>query len=147
MNKECTSPYFRPHAKVPNQKYCSSIDCQRERRRIWQKSKRSNDDDYKKDQIDAQNVWLRRNPGYWKEYRKNNPGYTERNRKLQKIRNLKAKHRLKVQNTKIEKIAKMDEYEQKKVKLSGYYTLYPIHADKIAKMDAILVKIDVITTD
>jgi hypothetical protein len=147
MNKDCTSPYFHPHVKVPNQNYCSSIDCQRERRRIWQKSKRSNDDDYKKDQIDAQNVWLRRNPGYWKEYRKNNPGYTERNRRLQKIRNLRAKHRLKVRNSKIEKIAKMDEYEQKKAMLSGYYTLYPINVDKIAKMDAILVKIDVITMD
>ena len=73
--------------------------------------------------------------------------YTERNRRLQKIRNLRAKHRLKIQNAKIEEIAKMDEYKQKNVMLSGYYTLYPINVGKIAKMDAILVKIEVITTD
>ena len=147
MNKDCTSPYFHPHVKVPNQKYCSSIDCQRLRRRIWQRSKRSNDDDYKMNQIESQNTWIKKNPGYWKKYRKNNPDYTERNRRLQKIRNLRAKHRLKVQNSEFEDIAKMDEYEQKKAMLSGYYTLYPIHIDKIAKMDAILVKIDVITAD
>ena len=41
----------------------------------------------------------------------------------------------------------MDEYDQKNNLLSGYYTLYPIHVDKIAKMDAILVKIEVIPKD
>jgi hypothetical protein len=107
--------------------------------------KRSNDEDYKKNQIAAQNTWAKKNPDYWRKYRENNPHYKERNRKLQKIRNLRAKHRLKLQNAKKEKIAKMDEYEGKNELISGYYTLYPVHVGQIAKMDAILVKIDLIT--
>ena len=43
------------------------------------------------------------------------------------------------------KIAKMDEYEGKNGLISGYYALYPIHIDRIAKMDGMLVKIEIIT--
>ena len=107
--------------------------------------KRSNDEDYKKNQTAAQKVWAKKNPDYWRKYRENNPHYTERNRKLQKIRNLKAKHRLKLQTAKKEKIAKMDEYEGKNELISGYYTLYPIHVDRFAKMDGMLVKIEIIS--
>ena len=107
--------------------------------------KRSNDEDYKKNQTAAQNTWTEKNPDYWRKYRENNPHYAERNRQLQKIRNLRAKHRLKIQNAKIDEIAKMDEYEKKNDLISGYYTIYPIHVDRFAKMDGMLVKIDVIT--
>ena len=74
----------------------------------------------------------------------NNPEYAERNRNLQKIRNLRYQHRLKLKNGKLDKIAKMDAYEKNYQLLSGYYTLYPILVDRIAKMDGMLVKIDVI---
>ena len=143
-NKDCISPYFRPHPKVLNQQFCSNPECQKVRRRIWQK-KRSNDEDYKINQTAAQKAWVKKNHDYWRKYRENHPHYTERNRKLQKIRNLRAKHRSKLQHAKKEKIAKMNEYEDKNDLISGYYTLYPIHVDRFAKMDAMLVKIEVIT--
>ena len=144
-NKDCVKPYFLPHAKVPNQQYCSNPDCQKARRRDWQRRKRASiDDDYKDNQERAQETWVKNNPNYWKNYREKNPEYAERNRSLQKIRNLRYRHRLKFENGKLDKIAKMDAYGQQKQILTGYYTLYPILIDPIAKMDGVLVKIDVI---
>jgi hypothetical protein len=144
-NKDCASPYFNPHFKVPNQQFCSNPECQKARRRIWQNKKRFNDKDYKKNQAAAQKAWAKNNPDYWKKYRDNNPHYTERNRKLQKIRNLRSNNQLKQPTFNIDKIAKMDGYMGKNVLISGYYNLYPIHNDGFAKMNGMIVKIEIIT--
>ena len=122
------SPYFYPHAKVPNQKYCSSIDCQRFRRRLWQRSKRSNDDDYKKNQIESQNTWTKKNPGYWKAYRYKNPAKAARNSTLQNIRNRRRRTKIGVEST---LIAKMDVSNNTSVGLFGPFLMVPM----IAKMD------------
>ncbi len=45
---------FLPLPQVPNQAYCSKPDCQKERRRQWQKSKRQSDPDYRDNQSRAQ---------------------------------------------------------------------------------------------
>ena len=46
---------------------------------------------YNASQKISQKEWVRANPGYWKQYRRNNPEKAERNRILQAIRNRKAR--------------------------------------------------------
>ena len=140
----CQSP-FRPHPKVPIQKYCSSETCQKARRRKWQKQKMQSDEDYKKNQREALSAWRKNNLGYWRRYRTNHPAYVEKNRMLQKKRNAKIRQRSKRQGGRVDRIAKMDELEQRNALGSGYYMLYPVALGQIAKMDEMLVKIDVIS--
>ena len=49
MSRQCKAcgKSFQPHQKVPDQQYCSSTICQRERRRLWQQEKRRLDADYR----------------------------------------------------------------------------------------------------
>jgi len=81
---------FKPRPQIPQQSYCSSPDCQRERRRQWQRDKLQSDPDYQDNQARAQQAWSLRNPDYWREYRASHPKYVERNRALQQERNAKA---------------------------------------------------------
>ena len=73
--------------KVKKHEYCNKKKCQRARNKKWQKQKIENDEIYRKDQKEAQEVWLNNNPDYWKDYRRKNLKYTERNRKKQRKRN------------------------------------------------------------
>ncbi len=66
---------FTPAPQVPNQAYCSKPDCQKERRRQWQKSKLQSDPDYRDNQSRAQKAWTDRNPEYWRNHRLNRPDY------------------------------------------------------------------------
>ncbi|MDD2467074.1 MAG: hypothetical protein PHI97_24025 [Desulfobulbus sp.] len=52
-----------------NQQYCNRADCQRARKREWQRNKRASDPDYRQNQIDCQKRWRERHPGYWQDYR------------------------------------------------------------------------------
>lgn len=89
MTKQCKAcgTAFQPHPKVQNQTYCSSPECQRERRRRWQQKKRRDDADYRDNDARASKAWATENPKYWKRYRDENPAYAERNRNLQQQRN------------------------------------------------------------
>lgn len=144
MCKNCRSP-FRPHIKVPGQKYCSKRECQKARRKHWQKIKLQEDDDYKKNKASAQKNWASKNPQYWKDYRKNHSGYVERNNALQKKRNLRSRGCSFHAQSKADVIAKMDELTQPFRLVSGYYVLVPVAVEKIAKMDEMLVRIEIIT--
>ena len=42
----CCGENFQPHHKVPNQTYCSSPECQKERRQGWDRKKQKSDPDY-----------------------------------------------------------------------------------------------------
>jgi hypothetical protein len=66
---------FTPAPQVTNQAYCSKPDCQKERRRQWQKSKLQSDPDYRDNQSRAQKAWTDRNPDYWRQHRQNSPDY------------------------------------------------------------------------
>jgi hypothetical protein len=123
--KHCQSP-FRPHYKVPDQKYCSSRTCQKARRREWQKQKLQEDDAYKENQRDAQLAWQKKNPDYWRNYRNKHPDYVERNRRMQKKRNYNSRHGRNSHDAKEQMIAKMDEIIEKSNVNSVYYRLYPI---------------------
>jgi hypothetical protein len=80
---------FTPRPQNPNQKYCTTSECQRERRRSWQQQKRRDDADYRDNDVRASKGWATENPEYWKQYRDENPAYAERNRNLQQQRNRK----------------------------------------------------------
>ena len=135
-NKQCVacSQQFQPRPQVPHQSYCSAPDCQRERRRQWQRLKLQADPDYQNNQSRAQQAWCQRNPNYWREYREANPQYVERNRALQQGRNAKAS---------APSIAKMDASIPQIPLPSGIYRLSLVKGDGIAKMDAWTVEITV----
>lgn len=81
----CSQP-FEPRPQVPGQSYCSSPNCQRARKRQWQRAKLQSDSDYRINQRAAQHAWSQRNQGYWRDYRDARPEHTQRNRELQRRR-------------------------------------------------------------
>ena len=60
--------------RSPKQEYCNRADCQRARKREWQRKKRATDPDYRQNQNDCQKRWRERHPEYWREYRKKKQG-------------------------------------------------------------------------
>ena len=131
--------------KVKKHEYCNKKKCQRARNRKWQKQKIENDEIYRKDQKEAQEVWLNNNPDYWKDYRRKNLKYTERNRKKQRKRN--QIQRAESATKPISKpIAKMDALTHENKIISGKYELVPVRPDMIAKMDALIVEINTISS-
>jgi hypothetical protein len=128
---------FRPRPQVPNQTYCPLPKCQRKRRQRWEQTKRQTDPDYRDNQSRAQQAWLERNPDYYSKYRDDHLNSTERNRKLQQRRN---------QNRQDAPIAKMDVSAQAFPLPSGRYHLTPVANDGIAKMDAWIVEITVLSS-
>jgi len=126
-----------PHPAVRHQRYCSDPECQKTRKRKWQKEKLANDSDYRANQAEAQRQWRSRNTDYWKRYRRRNPAYTERNRMGQRERNRRRQSG--------SEIAKMDELKGKPVIPSGRYRLVPFCDLGIAKMDELIVELGVIS--
>jgi len=90
--KHCGKAFF-PCASVPHQQYCSNHECQRARKRIWQKQKLGKDPDYCENQNASQKAWRARHTEYMREYRKRSPGYAERNRSQQRERNNRLRNR------------------------------------------------------
>jgi len=128
--------WFDPDPRVPHQRYCSRAPCQKVRRRLWQREKLQTDEDYRRNQADAQRSWRESHPDYWRTYRQWHPGYRERNRRLQRERNhVRRRH----------PIAKMDALALQTHVTSGTYQLVPYDPGGIAKMDALIVKIDLIS--
>jgi hypothetical protein len=127
MNEEiqCAAPHckrlFTPDPRAKNQRYCGYKDCQRTRKRKWQKEKLQSDPDYKANQRDCQKDWHQRHPHYYKKYRQDHPDYCQRNTLLQGYR-----------NSKLRVIAKMDEFKPAPIKDPRAFYLLPL----IAKMDA-----------
>ena len=88
MTRHCTycGKPFEPGPQVPDQTYCSARDCQRARKRQWQRAKLQSDPDYQINQRAAQKAWSQRNQDYWRNYRDTRPEYAQRNRKQQRSR-------------------------------------------------------------
>lgn len=87
--KRCIScdTYFQIRTQVPNQTYCSSPACQRERRQAWQRHKLQIDPDHCDNKSRAQQTWTQKNPDYWRKYRESHPEYVNRNQSMQRERN------------------------------------------------------------
>lgn len=132
---------FKPNPRVPKQQYCSNPECQKARKREWQKRKLDEDEEYRQNQRDAQKRWRRKNPDYWKEYRKKNQEYTNRNKEQQAVRNNKRKMNV---NNPGQPIAKMDMKVDSNIIISGTYKMFPVTSSEVAKMDPIFVKIEMI---
>jgi hypothetical protein len=62
-----------PRRNVAAQRYCSKPECQRQRRRRWQRQKLSEDPDYRANQAAAQRRWRAGHPQYWRGYRQRHP--------------------------------------------------------------------------
>ena len=82
----CCGKPFAPRPQAPDQAFCSSPDCQRARKRQWQRAKLQSDPDYRSNQRAAQQAWTQRNPDYWRDYRAAKPEYEQRNREQQRLR-------------------------------------------------------------
>ncbi|MCJ9672769.1 hypothetical protein [Neorhizobium sp. SHOUNA12B] len=126
---------FLPRAQAPHQRYCAEPMCQRERRRLWQQTKRRSDPDYLQNQAQAQRAWSQRNPAYWSVYRESHPEYAARNRMDQRGRNAKRS------NT---GVAKMDASSAAPFLNGGLYELRPLEGLGFAKMVAWTVQITVL---
>lgn len=72
----CCGQPFEPRPQVPDQAFCSAPDCQRARKRQWQRDKLQSDPDYRSNQHAAQRAWTQRNQDYWRARREtgNNSG-------------------------------------------------------------------------
>jgi hypothetical protein len=140
-----------PPFRNPHQKYCKAHKCQNKRKSLWQKKKIDSDPDYKANQKLSGSSWNENNPGYYKKYRQKNKRYTEKNRIKQRERNKRRRSKLKETNanTSIYSVAKMDALSIINAINSGKYKLVPISGSDpmIAKMDAFIVQLAVITND
>lgn len=120
----CAKP-FVPRSQSPHQTYCPEPDCQRERRRLWQKAKRISDPDYLENQLQAQRAWNGRNPDYWRAYRADHPAYVATNRLKQRTRNDQGA---------MSPVAKMDASAAAIPLQDGLYTLTLLDPVGVAKM-------------
>lgn len=138
MSNQCEAcgRLFTPRPQTPHQAYCSSPECQRERRRRWQQAKRRDDPDYRDNDSRSGKAWAAAHPDYWKRYRYGNPAYADRNRNLQQKRNQKIRP---------QEIANEDVSRQSNSPPSGRYRLVLISEDGIANGDAWIVEIAVLS--
>ena len=138
-SKQCAGcgKAFHPRPQTPKQSYCSSPECQRERRRRWQYARRQSDPDYRDNQSRAQESWAERHPDYWRDYRRTHQDYRERNRTLQRERDARRRERV---------LAKMDVSAGDSPVPSGTYRLTPVAGEDLAKMDAWMVRITLVST-
>lgn len=134
---------FVPRRNVPQQRYCSNPTCQRTRRRRWQRQKLKADADYRANQAAAQQRWRERHADYWRRYRQAQYEYAERNREQQRVRNRRG--RSAGTGPSPPPIAKMDAYRSKKPIHSGTYRLVPVTAEGVAKRDAYLVEMHLLS--
>jgi hypothetical protein len=70
-NKTCTycKQAFRPCRYHPDQRVCSSAECQQRRRTDYHREKIATDFVYREQCRDSQKKWRDNNPGYMKQYR------------------------------------------------------------------------------
>ena len=138
-------------AHVPNQQFCGSAKCQRERRRLWQARKLAEDADYRANERACCGAWRSAHPDYWRDYRKGHVEAVERNRERQRVRNAARRVREGAAaeeipgaspppGNEVTRIANMDvSREGFPPVISGRYRLIPERGLGIANMDASVV--------
>jgi hypothetical protein len=139
MNRENRCQYCGNHlvkCRNPNQHYCHKYDCQRQRKNLWRRNKLDADSDYKSNQNAANRRWRESHKTYWQNYRAKHPNYVVRNREKQRVRDQKNKE---------SHLAKSDTSTPKNIITSGSYYLMPAIEPYLAKSDALIVKITLIT--
>lgn len=134
----CCGQPFPPRPQVPDQTYCSSPPCQRERRQAWQRKKLQDDRFYRENQQDAQRAWRGRNPDYSHNYRAANPQYVEKNRNQQRSKPPLA-HK--------SDLAKMDPSIWPTALPAGVYRVRPLQWEGASKIGAWIVEITPVCAD
>ena len=131
----CGDAFWR-RPQVPDQEYCGKAECRRARRRLWQRTKRQHDADYRDNQARAQRGWTGDNSAYWRTYRSGHPEYAQANREKQHERDRRRREA---------NLAKMDSSKPLSSVPSGTYLLVPRDAQNLAKMDSLMVEITVLS--
>lgn len=67
----CCRRQVPANPRLKKQNYCGRPDCQRARKKAWQRKKMATDTDYQENQRNAQKQWQEHNPDYWQKYRRN----------------------------------------------------------------------------
>ncbi|GAB6058975.1 hypothetical protein [Desulfonatronum parangueonense] len=129
--RECRR-LFTPSPRRPDQRYCSREQCQKARKRDWQRERLKTNEKYRANQQASQQAWQAKNPGYWAKYRQEHPEYVQRNREKQRERGARLR------------IAKMDVLGLERSFESGTYKIIPVHGE-IANMDVIFAKIELVS--
>ncbi len=132
---------FHSRAQSPTQAFCSAAECQRERKRRWQRAKRGADPDYRENDARSSRRWRQQHAGYWRAYRHSHPEYTARNRAQQRRRNqirrssAAARDKQALLSASPAGIADRDASAGKTIPLSGTYQLIPVGRRGIANED------------
>ena len=143
--------HFHPRPQSPTQAFCSAAECQRERKRRWQRAKRGTDPDYRENDARSSRHWRQQHASYWREYRRRHPEYTARNRQRQRRRNqtrhssTAARDKQALLSAPPAGIANGDASAGKTIPLSGTYKLIPVRGTRIANEDVWTAEISVIS--
>lgn len=135
---------FHPRAQSPKQEFCSADECQRERKRRWQKAKRAADADYRDNDVQANRNWRARHSDYWREYRRKHPQSVLRNREKQRERDRVQRQKPTVPPA-ASALANEDVSNPQCLVKTGVYRLVPVAGSRLANEDACLVKIAVLS--
>ena len=131
---------FHPRAQCPEQKFCPSAECQRERKRRWQKARRACDPDYRDNDVQASRHWRSRHPGYWRAYRRQRPQSVICNRAKQRERD--RARRVQSPRTPLKRHLANEDVSSLSIPLeTGTYRMIPVTGDALANENAWLVKI------
>jgi len=131
---------FHPRPQCPKQKFCSTAECQRERKRRWQKARRAADSDYRDNDVLANRQWRIQHPDYWRAYRSQHPQSTIRNRDKQRERD-RARQLKAPQPPPGSDLANEDASRPLFSLETGTYRMIPVTGGDLANKDACLVKI------
>ena len=135
---------FHPRPQCPEQAFCSAAECQRERKRRWQKAKRAADPDYRANDAQANRQWRDRHRDYWREYRHKHPQYVTDNRQQQRERD-RATGRQAAAAARKPNLANEDASTRLNLLETGTYRMIPATRGDLANEDAWLVKIAVLS--
>ena len=131
---------FHPRPQSPGQTFCSAAECQRERKRRWQKARRAADSDYRDNDVQANRQWRRRHPEYWRAYRRKHPQSVIRNRQKQRERD-RARGLKPPQPSPTPHLANEDASSLPFSVETGTYRMIPVTGGDLANENACLVKI------
>jgi len=131
---------FHPRSQSPEQEFCSATECQRERKRRWQKARRGADPDYRDNDVQANRQWRLGHPEYWRAYRRQHPQSVIRNRDKQRERD-RARRLRAPQPPPGGDLANEDTSRLKGPLETGTYRMIPVTGGDLANEDAWLVKI------
>jgi hypothetical protein len=138
---ECCKERLSLHGK--RGRYCSKAQCQRERKREWQRKKLAEDAAYRGNQADAQKRWRLKHPEYMRNYRACHPEYVERNRELQKQRR-KRDHAQNALASGAGSVVKMDAADLQVPVIAGIYELHLVDDRGVVKMDSVRVQLSIL---